>query len=41
MATKAVKMSKGKKAAVLTAIVAALAIVILLGLILTGYFVGW
>lgn len=41
MATKAVKMSKGKKAAVITAIVAALAIVILLGLILTGYFVGW
>lgn len=42
MATKAVKMSKGKKAAVITAIVAAaLATVILLGLILTGYFVGW
>lgn len=42
MATKAVKMSKGKKVAVITAIVAAaLAIVILLGLILTGYFVGW
>lgn len=38
----AAKMSKGKKAAAITAIVAAaLVTVILIGLILTGYFVGW